>query len=127
MTFVQTLETSCTCLRARQKGKAPPLWLAGTQPSTYAEAARIGLGILGFNATEPDEIVVSIRAYREPWPECNPVGGYANHQVACFTIYNIDTDYTVGLYREVKYSVGEICQMMGISKPTLYNYVHGES
>ena len=74
----------------------PPLWVAATQPSTYAEAARKGLGILGFNAMEPDEIVLSIRAYREAMSECRPVGGYANHQVACFTICNIHTDYTVG-------------------------------
>ena len=74
----------------------PPLWVAGTQPSTYAEAARKGLGILGFNATEPDEIAPAIRAYREAMAECNPVGGYPNHQVASFAICNIDTDYTVG-------------------------------
>ena len=74
----------------------PPLWVAGTQPSTYAEAAQKGLGILGFSFTEPDEIAPSIRAYREAMSECNPVGGYSNHQVASFTICNIDTDYTVG-------------------------------
>ena len=74
----------------------PPLWVAGTQPSTYAEAAQKGLGILGFSFTEPDEIAPSIRAYREAMSECNPVGGYPNHQVASFTICNIDTDYTVG-------------------------------
>ena len=74
----------------------PPLWVAGMQPATYADAARKGLGILGFSATEPDEIAPSIRAYREAMAECNPVGGYANHQVASFTICNIDTDYTAG-------------------------------
>jgi len=30
---------------------------------------------------------------------------------------------TVRLYREREHSVKEICQMMGISKPTLYSYV----
>ena len=74
----------------------PPLWVAGSQPATYAEAARKGLGILGFNGTEPDEIEPSIRAYREVQAECTPVGGYANHQVATFIIGNINTDYTVG-------------------------------
>jgi DNA invertase Pin-like site-specific DNA recombinase len=29
----------------------------------------------------------------------------------------------VKLYNDRQYSIGEICQMMGISKPTLYNYV----
>ncbi len=74
----------------------PPLWVAGSQPATYAEAARKGLGILGFNGAEPDEIEPSIRAYREAAVECSPVGGYSNHQVAIFTIGNIATDYTVG-------------------------------
>ena len=74
----------------------PPLWVAGSQPATYAEAARKGLGILGFNGTEPSEIEPSIKAYREAAADCSPVGGYANHQVATFTIGNIDLDYTVG-------------------------------
>jgi transposase-like protein len=29
----------------------------------------------------------------------------------------------VKLYVEKQHTVGEICRMMGISKPTLYNYV----
>ena len=33
----------------------------------------------------------------------------------------------VSLYNERKHSVGEICQMMGISKPTLYDYVRAEN
>lgn len=74
----------------------PPLWVAGSQPTTYADAARKGLGILGFNGTEPSEIETSIRAYREAEAECTPVGGYTNHQVATFIIGNIDSDYTVG-------------------------------
>lgn len=28
------------------------------------------------------------------------------------------------LYGEKEHSVGKICQMMGISKPTLYKYIH---
>lgn len=29
----------------------------------------------------------------------------------------------VGLYKDKKHSVQEVCQMMGISKPTLYTYL----
>jgi DNA invertase Pin-like site-specific DNA recombinase len=32
----------------------------------------------------------------------------------------------IQLYRERKQSIEEICQMTGISKPTLYGYVRGE-
>jgi DNA invertase Pin-like site-specific DNA recombinase len=34
---------------------------------------------------------------------------------------------TVKLYDERKHSIGQICEMMGISKPTLYKYVKGEA
>ncbi len=33
----------------------------------------------------------------------------------------------VQLYRERKHSIDEICQMMGITKPTLYRYVRNET
>ena len=74
----------------------PPLWVAGSQPATYAEAAKKGIGILGFNGMEPEEIEPSIKAYRDSEAECIPVGGYTNHQIATFTIGNINKDYTVG-------------------------------
>jgi len=74
----------------------PPLWVAGSQPATYAHAARKGLGILGFNGAEPDEVQPSIKAYREASVGAVPVGGYANHQIAMFTMANIAQDYTVG-------------------------------
>ena len=74
----------------------PPMWLGAQSPSTFAKAARMGLGALGFGATEPDEMVPAIRSYREAMAECEPVGGYANHQVAVFTVCNVDKDYTVG-------------------------------
>jgi DNA invertase Pin-like site-specific DNA recombinase len=35
-------------------------------------------------------------------------------------------ELAVKLYNDHQYSIGEICQMMGISKPTLYNYVAEE-
>jgi hypothetical protein len=74
----------------------PPLWVAGSQPATYADAARKGLGILGLTGMEPSELEPAIRAYREAALDCTPVGGFANHQVATFGIGNIDKDYTVG-------------------------------
>ena len=33
----------------------------------------------------------------------------------------------VKLYRERKHPIDEICQMMGITKPTLYRYVRNET
>ena len=48
----------------------PPMWLAATQPATFAKAARMGLGILGFSAIEPEKMIPAIRAYQDAMPEC---------------------------------------------------------
>ena len=74
----------------------PPLWLAATQPGTFVEAARLGLGVLGLTRLGIQEMGPAVRAYREGMAECEPVGGYANHQVAAFAICNVDGDYAVG-------------------------------
>ena len=74
----------------------PPLWLAATQPATFAKAAKMGMGILGFSAIEPDKMVPAIKAYKDAIPECEPVGGNVNHQVAAFAICNVDKDYAAG-------------------------------
>ena len=74
----------------------PPMWLAATQPATFAKAARMGLGILGFSAIEPEKMIPAIRAYQDAMPECKPVGGFANHKIAAFAISNVAEDYAVG-------------------------------
>ena len=56
----------------------------------------MGLGILGFSAIEPEKMVPAINAYKDAMSECEPVGGYANHQIAAFAISNVDGDYAVG-------------------------------
>lgn len=74
----------------------PPLWVTATQPSTFAQAARMGLGCLAFTAIEPRDLIPAIQAYKEAAKECQPVGGYANHKAGGFAICNIDKNYTVG-------------------------------
>lgn len=75
----------------------PPLWVAATQPTTFAAAARMGLGAIGFTAMPPEDLIPAVQSYRAAQGECVPVGGYANHQVAGFSICSVDTDDRRGI------------------------------
>jgi alkanesulfonate monooxygenase SsuD/methylene tetrahydromethanopterin reductase-like flavin-dependent oxidoreductase (luciferase family) len=74
----------------------PPLWVAATSPSTFADAARLGLGVLGLVRLGVQQLMPAIRAYKEAIPHCVPVGGDINHQIAAYAICGIDKDYSVG-------------------------------
>jgi alkanesulfonate monooxygenase SsuD/methylene tetrahydromethanopterin reductase-like flavin-dependent oxidoreductase (luciferase family) len=60
----------------------PPLWLAGTNPDTFAKAGRHGLGILGFVTATPEEVAPRVAAYKEAVRDPEPVGEFVNDQVA---------------------------------------------
>jgi alkanesulfonate monooxygenase SsuD/methylene tetrahydromethanopterin reductase-like flavin-dependent oxidoreductase (luciferase family) len=60
----------------------PPLWLAGTNPETFAKAGRHGLGLLGFVTATPDEVEPRVAAYRAGIADPNPIGDFINDQVA---------------------------------------------
>jgi alkanesulfonate monooxygenase SsuD/methylene tetrahydromethanopterin reductase-like flavin-dependent oxidoreductase (luciferase family) len=74
----------------------PPLWVAATSPSTFADAARLGLGVLGLVRLGVQQLIPAIKAYKEAIPHCVPVGGEINHQIAAYAICGIDQDYSVG-------------------------------
>jgi len=74
----------------------PPLWVAASKPDTFAEAARLGLGVIGVVRLGPDQLAPAIRAYQEMIPACTPVGGVVNHQIGAFAICGIEKDYSVG-------------------------------
>jgi alkanesulfonate monooxygenase SsuD/methylene tetrahydromethanopterin reductase-like flavin-dependent oxidoreductase (luciferase family) len=74
----------------------PPLWVAATSPSTFAEAAQLGLGVLGLVRLGVQQLMPAIQAYKEAIPHCVPVGGYINHRIAAYAICGIDKDYSVG-------------------------------
>ena len=59
----------------------PPMWVAAGNPPTYAKAARLGLGVLGFNVASIKEMEPMVRAYKDAVPEAEPVGAYANDNV----------------------------------------------
>jgi alkanesulfonate monooxygenase SsuD/methylene tetrahydromethanopterin reductase-like flavin-dependent oxidoreductase (luciferase family) len=70
----------------------PPLWVAATQPATFEIAAKQGLGVLGLTTIAPEDMVEAVRAYRVGEKNCTPVGGFANHKVAAYTLGFLDTD-----------------------------------
>jgi alkanesulfonate monooxygenase SsuD/methylene tetrahydromethanopterin reductase-like flavin-dependent oxidoreductase (luciferase family) len=74
----------------------PPLWVAATSPSTFADAARLGLGVLGLVRLGVQQLIPAITAYKQAIPHCVPVGGDINHQIAAYAICGIDKDYSVG-------------------------------
>lgn len=61
----------------------PPLWLAGTQPSSFAAAGRKGVGCLAFvMGTDLEKFAQQVAGYRAAIGECEPVGAFVNNQLA---------------------------------------------
>ncbi|HYY45148.1 MAG TPA: LLM class flavin-dependent oxidoreductase [Actinomycetota bacterium] len=73
----------------------PPLWQAATSPSSFEDAGRRGVGVLGTTIWESLERTGRmIDLYRAAAAACtDPVGKFVNNQVACFTfVHCADTD-----------------------------------
>jgi alkanesulfonate monooxygenase SsuD/methylene tetrahydromethanopterin reductase-like flavin-dependent oxidoreductase (luciferase family) len=59
----------------------PPLWVAAGNPPTYEKAARLGLGVLGFNVAAVRDMEPMVRAYKDHVAQAEPVGDYVNDNV----------------------------------------------
>lgn len=73
----------------------PPLWQAAASPSSFEDAGRRGVGVLGTTMWEPLERVGRmIQLYRAAAAACtDPVGSFVNNQVAYFTfVHCAETD-----------------------------------
>jgi alkanesulfonate monooxygenase SsuD/methylene tetrahydromethanopterin reductase-like flavin-dependent oxidoreductase (luciferase family) len=73
----------------------PPLWQAASSPSSFEDAGRRGVGVLGTTLWEPLERVKRmVELYRDAAAACErPVGAYVNNQIAFFTfVHCADTD-----------------------------------
>ena len=64
----------------------PPLWMAGTQPSSGRLAGEKGLGFLHFALTGPDVLREAVETYHEAIGHAQPVGAFANNQMAALTL-----------------------------------------
>ncbi|WP_329792373.1 LLM class flavin-dependent oxidoreductase [Lentzea sp. DG1S-22] len=73
----------------------PPLWQAAASPTSFEEAGRRGVGVLGTTIWESiDRVARMIDLYRAAAAECtSPVGSFVNNQVAYFTfVHCAETD-----------------------------------
>jgi alkanesulfonate monooxygenase SsuD/methylene tetrahydromethanopterin reductase-like flavin-dependent oxidoreductase (luciferase family) len=59
----------------------PPLWVAAGNPSTFEKAARMGLGVLCFAHSTPEELAPLIELYKKNIEKAEPVGGYINNNI----------------------------------------------
>ncbi|MEU7476627.1 LLM class flavin-dependent oxidoreductase [Lentzea sp. NPDC042327] len=73
----------------------PPLWQAAASPTSFEEAGRRGVGVLGTTIWESlDRVARMIDLYRAAAAQCTaPVGEFVNNQVAYFTfVHCAETD-----------------------------------
>ena len=70
----------------------PPIWMAGTQPSSAFLAAERGLGFLHFSYTDPEALEEKVQRYREGIERCQPVGSFVNDNFAGFTLMHCGRD-----------------------------------
>jgi len=59
----------------------PPMWYAAGNTSSYAMAARYGLGVLGFSVGSIEELKPVLEAYKNDVVDAEPIGAYVNDNV----------------------------------------------
>ena len=70
----------------------PPMWYAAGNTSSYAMAARKGLGVLGFSVGSIPELEPVLKAYKEEIVNAEPVGAYVNDNVMVTTAAFVSED-----------------------------------
>jgi alkanesulfonate monooxygenase SsuD/methylene tetrahydromethanopterin reductase-like flavin-dependent oxidoreductase (luciferase family) len=64
----------------------PPIWMAAGSPSTFDLAAELGVGVLCFGFSTPDQLTPLVARYKEKIEDCKtPVGGFVNNNVMITT------------------------------------------
>jgi alkanesulfonate monooxygenase SsuD/methylene tetrahydromethanopterin reductase-like flavin-dependent oxidoreductase (luciferase family) len=63
----------------------PPMWYAAGNTTSYAMAARRGLGVLGFSVGGFDELGPVVEAYKSEIGNAEPVGAYVNDNIMVTT------------------------------------------
>jgi alkanesulfonate monooxygenase SsuD/methylene tetrahydromethanopterin reductase-like flavin-dependent oxidoreductase (luciferase family) len=75
----------------------PPIWMAGTQPSSAQLAAERGLGVLHFTLSDPSDLDEKVQRYKTTIDKAEPVGGFANNNFAGFTLMHCASDDATAL------------------------------
>ncbi len=88
------------------KGSHPAMWVAAGNPPTYEKAARMGLGVLGFNAFALSEAQALVDAYKNGIKNAEPVGDYVNDNVMICTAFSIDEDAAKARQKVIDSRVG---------------------
>src|SRR5690606_7899025 len=60
------------------KAPHPPMWYAAGNVSSWAQAGRKGLGVIGFSIDNFDMAKAAVKAYKSAIREAEPVGAYVN-------------------------------------------------
>jgi alkanesulfonate monooxygenase SsuD/methylene tetrahydromethanopterin reductase-like flavin-dependent oxidoreductase (luciferase family) len=64
----------------------PPIWMAAGSPSTFDLAAALGVGVLCFGFSTPDQLTPLVARYKEKIQDCtDPVGDFVNNNVMITT------------------------------------------
>ena len=64
----------------------PPIWMAAGSPGTFDLAAELGVGVLCFGFSTPDQLTPLVARYKEKIGDCkNPVGEFVNNNVMITT------------------------------------------
>ena len=63
----------------------PAMWYAAGNTSSYAMAARKGLGVLGFSVQTLDELAPVLEAYKKAIANAEPIGAFVNDNVMITT------------------------------------------
>src|SRR3954452_9311197 len=61
----------------------PPMWYAAGNTSSYAMAAKYGLGVLGFSVGDLEGAEKAVRSYKSAIAEAEPIGAFVNDNLMC--------------------------------------------
>jgi alkanesulfonate monooxygenase SsuD/methylene tetrahydromethanopterin reductase-like flavin-dependent oxidoreductase (luciferase family) len=59
----------------------PPMWYAAGNTSSYAMAARKGLGVLGFSVGDLIAMEPVVKSYKDEIPNAEPIGAFVNDNI----------------------------------------------
>ena len=70
----------------------PAMWYAAGNTTSYAMAARKGLGVLGFSVGSIDELAPVMEAYKKEIADAEPVGAFVNDNIMVTATAFVDED-----------------------------------
>jgi alkanesulfonate monooxygenase SsuD/methylene tetrahydromethanopterin reductase-like flavin-dependent oxidoreductase (luciferase family) len=70
----------------------PAMWYAAGNTSSYAMAARYGLGVLGFSVGSFEALEPVVEAYKNEIPNAEPIGAYVNDNIMVTTGASVAED-----------------------------------